>query len=170
VTLAELNAADRASFVEALGWMFEDSPWVAECAWARRPFASPEALHQAMIDVVQQASEAEQLALLRAHPDLGTRARVSDASTGEQRGAGLDRLGAEEYARLQRLNDRYRSRFGFPFLFAVKGSTKEDVLTALEARVGRSRDEELSEALRQVYRIARFRLEDVLRGPSGTTD
>jgi len=103
-------------------------------ALAGCPFASLEALHQAMIDVVQQANETEQLALLRAHPDLGTRARVSDASTGEQQGAGLDRLGREEYARLQRLNDEYRGRFGFPFLFAVKGSTKEDVLAALEAR------------------------------------
>jgi|KBSMisStandDraft_5_1062788.scaffolds.fasta_scaffold178155_1 2-oxo-4-hydroxy-4-carboxy-5-ureidoimidazoline decarboxylase len=170
MTLAELNARDRDAFVAALGWIFEDSPWVAERAWARRPFVSVEALHQAMIDVVQQASEPEQLALLRAHPDLGTRGRISDASTGEQRGAGLDRLGREEDASLQRLNDEYRRRFGFPFLFAVKGSTKEDVLTALEARVGRSRDEELIEALRQVYRIAGFRLEDVLRGSSGTIE
>ena len=170
LNLADLNARERAAFVEALDWIFEDSPWVAERAWARRPFASPEALQQAMIDVVQQASEREQLALLRAHPDLGTRARVSDASTDEQRGAGLDRLDVAEYERLQRLNGEYRRRFGFPFLFAVKGSTKEDVLTALEARVRRSRDEELAEALRQVYRIAGFRLEEVLRGSSGTTD
>ena len=170
MNLGELNARDRDAFVETLGWIFEESPWVAERAWVRGPFVSIEALHQAMIDVVQQASESEQLALLRAHPDLGTRARISDASTGEQQGAGLDRLGREEYARLQRLNDEYRGRFGFPFLFAVKGSTKEDVLTALEARVGRSRDEELIEALRQVYRIAGFRLEDALRGSSGTTD
>ena len=170
VNLGDLNARGRDAFVEALGWIFEDSPWVAERAWPRRPFASLKALHQAMIDVVQQGSEAEQLALLRAHPDLGTRARISDASTGEQRGASLDRLSADEYGRLQRLNDQYRRRFGFPFLFAVKGSTKEDVLSALEARVGRSRDEELTEALRQVYRIAEFRLEDIVRGSSGTTD
>ena len=169
VNLEELNTLDRATFVEALGWIFEDSPWVAERAWPRRPFASLEALHQAMIDVVQQANETEQLALLCAHPDLGTRARISDASTGEQRGAGLDRLDVAEYERLQRLNGEYRRRFGFPFLFAIKGSTKEDVLTALELRVGRSRDEELAEALRQVFRIAGFRLEDVVRGSSGTT-
>jgi 2-oxo-4-hydroxy-4-carboxy-5-ureidoimidazoline decarboxylase len=170
LNLAELNARDRDSFVETLGWIFEDSSWVAERTWTRRPFASLDALHRAMIDVVRQASEPEQLALLRAHPDLGTRARVSDASTGEQRGAGLDRLDVREYEQLQRLNGEYRRRFGFPFLFAVKGSTKEDVLTALEARVGRSRDEEFAEALDQVSRIARFRLEDVLRGSSGTTD
>jgi 2-oxo-4-hydroxy-4-carboxy-5-ureidoimidazoline decarboxylase len=170
MTLAELNARECDAFVETLGWIFEDSPWVAARTWARRPFASRDALHQAMIDVVQQASEAEQLALLRAHPDLGTRARISDASTGEQRRAGLDHLDADEYERLQRLNDEYRRRFGFPFLFAVKGSTKADVLTALEARVGRSKDEELKEALSQVYRIAGFRLEDILRGASGTID
>jgi 2-oxo-4-hydroxy-4-carboxy-5-ureidoimidazoline decarboxylase len=170
VTLAHLNTLDRDAFVDALGWIFEGSPWVAERAWTRRPFASAEALHQAMIDVVRQASGLEQLALLRAHPDLGTRARISDVSTGEQRGAGLDRLGADEYGRLQRLNGEYRRRFGFPFLFAVKGSTKEDLMTALEARIGRSADEELTEALGQVYRIAAFRLEDVVRGSSGTTE
>ena len=168
--IAELNARDREAFVETLGWIFEDSPWVAARTWARRPFSSLDALHAAMIDVVRQASEPEQLALLRAHPDLGTRARISGVSAGEQRGAGLDRLDAKEYERLQHLNDEYRRHFGFPFLFAVMGSTKEDVLAALAARVNRSRDEELAEALDQVYRIARFRLEDVIRGASGTTD
>src|SRR4030095_9278911 len=101
MNLGELNARDRNAFVEALGWIFEDSPWVAERAWARPPFVSLEAPPQARIDVVQQASEPEQLALLRAHPDLGTRARISDASTGEQRGAGLDRLDGGEHDALR---------------------------------------------------------------------
>ena len=165
MTLAELKACDKGAFVAALGWIFEDSPWVAERAWPCRPFASLDALHAAMTQVVADASEAEQQALLRAHPDLGTRARISEASTGEQRGAGLDRLTPDEFARLRRLNDEYRERFGFPFLFAVKGSTKHDVLAALEARVTRMREEEFAEALQQVYKIARFRLEEML----GTT-
>ena len=169
MTIAELNARDCDGFVEALGWVFEDSPWVAERAWARKPFASVDDLHMAMVEAVQRSTMAEQLALLRAHPDLGTRARVSDASTDEQRGAGLDRLTQDEYDQLQRLNGEYRCRFGFPFLLAVKGSTKQEVLTALDARVGRARDEELAEALRQVFRIARFRLEEVIRGSRGTT-
>jgi 2-oxo-4-hydroxy-4-carboxy-5-ureidoimidazoline decarboxylase len=169
MNLAELNTRDREAFVETLGWIFEGSPWVAARTWTRRPFSSLDALHAAMMDVVQQASEPEQLALLRAHPDLGTRARISGASAGEQHGAGLDRLDVKEYEQLQHLNDDYRRRFGFPFLFAVKGSTKEDVLAALAARVRRSRGEELAEALDQVYRIARFRIEDVIRGSSGTT-
>jgi 2-oxo-4-hydroxy-4-carboxy-5-ureidoimidazoline decarboxylase len=160
MTIAELSAYDRTEFVRALGRIFEDSPWVAERAWEGRPFASLDALHAAMTHVVGSATEAEQLALLCAHPDLGTRARVSDASTGEQRGAGLDRLTPDEFARLQRLNAEYRGRFGFPFLFAVKGSTTHDVLSALAARATRTRDEEFAEALQQVYKIARFRLEE----------
>ena len=161
----ELNAGDKTAFVAALGWVFEDSPWVAERASGYRPFDSLDSLHTAMTRIVAEASEAEQLALLQAHPDLGTRARISEASTGEQRGAGLDRLTADEFATLQRLNDEYRHRFGFPFLFAVKGSTKHDVLAALAARVTRSREQEFAEALQQVYKIARFRLEETL----GTT-
>ena len=164
MTVAELSTSDLTEFVSALGWIFEDSPWVAERAWERRPFASLDELHAAMVRVVADATEAEQLALLRAHPDLGTRARVSDASTGEQRGAGLDRLTPDEFARLQRLNTDYRSRFGFPFLFAVKGSTKHDVLAALDARGRRTRDEEFAEALQQVDKIARFRLDEMLGG------
>ena len=162
MTLAELNACDKDAFVAALGRIVEESPWVAERAWPRVPFASIDALHAAMTLVVADASGAEQLALLRAHPDLGTRARISEASTGEQRGAELDRLTPGEFARLQRLNDEYRSTFGFPFLFAVKGSTKHDVLAALEARLTRTREEEFAEALQQVYKIARFRLEEVI--------
>ncbi len=164
MTLAELSAYDRAAFVRTLGWIFEDSPWVAERAWDRRPFGSLDELHAAMTHAVAEATEGEQLALLRAHPDLGTRARIGDASTAEQRGAGLDRMTPGEFDRLLRLNTDYCARFGFPFLFAVKGSTTDAVLAALEARGRRTRDEEFAEALRQVYKIARFRLEELTGG------
>jgi len=162
MTLDELNAAAEPHFVEALGWIFESSPWVAERAWARRPFASVDRLHEAMTAVVDAADEGERLALLRAHPDLGTRARMSAASVGEQQGAGLDRLTPEEFHRLQQRNLAYREKFGFPFLFAVKGSTKHDILAALERRLAADRDQEFQEALRQVYRIAMFRLQDLV--------
>src|ERR1700733_1010722 len=116
MTIGELNLLDRADFVAAVGWIFEHSPWVAERAWAARPFAGLEALRAAMVEQVQRASEAGQLDLLRAHPDLGARARLSPASTGEQTGAGLDNLTPDEFGQLQRLNSEYRERFGFPFL------------------------------------------------------
>ena len=162
VTLAQLNDLSRDQFVEAIGWVFEHSPWVAEGAWARRPFADVDELHRAMMSVVVDADREHQDALLRAHPDLGARARMSDASVGEQAGAGLDRLTPGDFARLQRLNAAYREKFGFPFLLAVKGSTSQQVLTALDARLPRTAEEEFAEALQQVYRIARFRLDDLV--------
>jgi 2-oxo-4-hydroxy-4-carboxy-5-ureidoimidazoline decarboxylase len=115
-----------------------------------------------MVAQVKNATPAEQLALLRAHPDLGTRARMSIASTSEQARAGLGNLTAEELQRLEEANELYRGRFEFPFIYAVRGATKEDILRALEARLHSSREGEFQQALQQVYRIARFRLEDIL--------
>jgi len=162
MTLADLNSLERAEFVAAIGWVFEHSPWVAERAWEARPFANVEELHQALVEQVERGLPEEQLALLRAHPDLGTRARVSEASSAEQAGVGLDQLTQAEFERLRGLNEAYRDKFEFPFLFAVKGSTKHYILDALERRVQSSREEEYRVALDQVYRIARFRLEDTL--------
>ena len=163
MTIAELNACDRARFVDLLGLVVEASPWVAERAWTHRPFTGVEQLHAAMMQEVEGATRDEQLRLLRAHPDLGTRMRMSDSSTGEQAGAGLDRLAPGELETLQRLNAAYRATFGFPFLFAVKGSTTQQVLDALEQRLPRTAEDEFAEALRQVFRIARFRLDDLIR-------
>ena len=162
MTIADLNSLELAQFISAIGWVFEHSPWVAERAWRMRPFPDAQALHRAMVDQVERSLPEEQLALLRAHPDLGTRARVSEASSAEQAGAGLDQLTQAEFERLRRLNEDYRHKFGFPFLFAVKGSTKHDILGALERRARSSPEEEYLVALDQVYRIARFRLEDTL--------
>ena len=163
MTLADLNASDRDGVVAAIGWIFEHSPWAAERAWSHRPFGSLDELHGAMIAAVSASRPEEQLALLRAHPDLGSRARMTEASTSEQSGAGLDSLTADEFEQLHQLNRAYHEKFGFPFLFAVKGSTKHDVLAALAARLQATPDDECAEALRQVFRIAWFRLQDVVR-------
>jgi 2-oxo-4-hydroxy-4-carboxy-5-ureidoimidazoline decarboxylase len=162
MTIDEINSLSREQFVASLGWVFEHSPWVAERAWEMRSFAGLNQLHAAMKQVVNSASREEQLALLRAHPDLGTRARISTASSEEQSGAGLDNLDPDQYQLLQRLNTAYREKFGFPFLYAVKGSTKYDILRLLERRLGNAVEEEFHEALEQVYRIALFRLQGLI--------
>lgn len=162
MTIDALNSLDLSAFIAAAGWIFEHSPWVAERAWAMRPFQNTEALHRAMVTEVERATAGEQLALLRAHPDLGTRARLSQASASEQAGAGLDQLTREEFALFTRLNDSYKDKFGFPFLYAVKGSTKYDILRALERRLPADYQDEYAEALRQVGRIAQFRLNDLV--------
>jgi 2-oxo-4-hydroxy-4-carboxy-5-ureidoimidazoline decarboxylase len=162
VTLDELNRCDRAAFVDAIGWVFEHSPWVSERTWDARPFSTVDDLHAAMVNVLSAGRRDEQLMLLRSHPDLGARARMTHASTTEQAGAGLDQLTAEEFETLQRLNAIYRERFGFPFLLAVKGATKAHVLEALARRIGSTVDDEWVEAMTQVASIARFRLDAAL--------
>ena len=164
MTLGEVNGLDRERFVAALGGIFEHSPWVAEQVWTSRPFATVAGLYETMVRAVERASKEEQLTLIRAHPDLGARVnpKMSQASASEQAGAGLDRLTAEEFERLQALNSAYRKKFGFPFIYAVRGSTKYDVLRALEQRLQASLELERSTALAQIGRIARFRLADVI--------
>jgi 2-oxo-4-hydroxy-4-carboxy-5-ureidoimidazoline decarboxylase len=162
MTVHEMNSLDLPGFLSAFGSIFEHSPWVAERAYAGRPFADLNTLHATMIEEVERAAFTKKLTLLRAHPDLGTRARLSQASAAEQSGAGLDSLTPLEFERLHRLNAAYRKRFGFPFLLAVKHCTKHDVLQALERRMDATAEDEYREALQQVYRIARFRLEELV--------
>lgn len=169
MTLDDLNALDTAGFAEAFGGIAEHSSWVAQRAWASRPFASREAVVDAFQRAILGASEDEKTALLRAHPDLAGRAAMAGEltadSTSEQAGAGLDRLTPEEFARFTALNEAYKARFGIPFIVAVRGATKTQIIAAFENRVGGSLAEERLTALAQVLRIVRFRLEDRIAQP-----
>jgi 2-oxo-4-hydroxy-4-carboxy-5-ureidoimidazoline decarboxylase len=163
MTLSELNARERRGFVRALEAIFEHSPWVPEAAWQRRPFASVEALHRALVDAMRGAGSEAQLDLIRAHPELAGQVAVDGAlsrdSRAEQSGAGLTRCSPDEAARLRELNAAYRAKFGFPFVVAVKGFDRSAILARLAERLGRDRAIEFEEALCQIERIAWHRLE-----------
>lgn len=166
MTLAELGTLDEAAFVAALGGVFEHSPWVAQRAYTARPFASVDALHRAMTAEVERASDAERLALIRAHPELAGRAAVRGEltveSTREQAGAGLAECSPDEFARLSDLNARYLARFRFPFILAVRGYDRAGIIDEFARRVDNDLDAELAESLAQIARIARFRLEALI--------
>lgn len=158
----ELNRLPREAFAARLGAIYEHSPWVAERAFVARPFDSIDALHATMQGVVATASDAERMALLRAHPELAGRlaaARLTEHSRNEQAGAGLDRVTEEERSTMQELNDRYRGKFGFPFIVAVKGLDWAAIIERMRARLPNTREAEIETALAEVGRIARFRLE-----------
>jgi len=157
-TLTDLNQLDLESFTQTLGAIFEDTPTIARQAWFQRPFRDRAALHRAMVAVVEAMSPAEQLALIRAHPDLGSRAKMAAASVQEQASVGLDQLTAAEYDRFQALNRAYRDKFDFPFIIAVRNHTKTSILQAFEQRLGHSADEERQRALTEIYQIADGRL------------
>ena len=157
---------DRADFVARYGGIFEHSAWIAERAFdqgALSPKLNAALLHEALATEFRKSAEAERLGVLRAHPDLAGRLAVAgeltEDSRQEQAGAGLDRLTEVEFARFTDLNTRYQARFGFPFIIAVKGLNKQEILHAFENRIHHSRQEEFDTACHEVEKIARLRLE-----------
>lgn len=170
-TLDSLNACSAAEFVRTLAGIYEHSPWIPERAAAARPFATLDALKQALQAQVTAAGEEAQLALIRAHPELAGKAAIAGQltkeSTGEQAQAGLNACSPEEYARLQQLNADYNAKFGFPFILAVKGPhgrgyTRGEIIATFARRLQNGHSDEMAECLRQIHRIAELRLNDLL--------
>jgi OHCU decarboxylase len=154
----------HAGFVARFGPVYEASPWVAEGVWPAVESGGlddPAALAAAMRIEVDAAPREMKLALIRAHPELASRTRMAEASVKEQSGAGLDQCTAAEFAEFQRLNGAYNARFGFPFIVAVKGLTRADILAAFAARLANDPDTEFEVAIAQIHRIAGFRLADL---------
>ena len=170
-TLAQLNSCDRDLFIESLDGIYEHSPWIAQRAAARRPFASIAALKLALREAVAAATAGEQLQLIRAHPELAGKAAIAGELTREskqeQAGSGLNQCSAVQFAALHRLNSEYNAKFGFPFIVAVKGPdgrglTREEIIATFARRLRNDRAEEMAECLRQIDRIAELRLDDRL--------
>ncbi len=173
LTLATLNGSDRASFVAALGHLFEHSPWVADETWPERPFRDAAQLHAELCATMQSASPEKQLALIRAHPDLAGRLaqqrKLTAESTREQASAGLSQLTDAELAEFQHLNDTYRAKFGFPFIICARLNAKEAIVSAMKSRLANSTEAEQIAALAEIEKIAWLRLEDALKSqPPGT--
>ncbi len=166
IDLQHLNEVSAGEFTELLTGIFEHSPWVAARAALQRPFASRQALLEALCAVVDAASAPEQLTLIRAHPQLGTKrqaqARLTAASAREQRGAGLAACTPQEYARLEALNAAYVEKFEMPFILAVRGHVPESIIADVEARLGNDPATERSRALHEIASIAGFRLADAV--------
>lgn len=163
----EPSAMTREEFFETFGSVFEHSPWVAENVWNggvefRHDTAA--GMHEAMCNEIRRADEEQKLALLQAHPELAVRAGREDLtaqSHREQHGAGLDQCTDEEFAEFQRLNRAYREKFGFPFILAVKGYHRRQILEIFRQRLQHSAEEEFQVALHQVMKIGLFRLEEL---------
>jgi OHCU decarboxylase len=159
---------DRDTFVARFASVFEHSPWIAEAAWEQGigpEQDSAEGLHAALCAVLAKADRSAKIALVRAHPDLAGKLAIAGGLTAESRAeqasAGLDRCSPDEFARFQQLNETYTARFGFPFVIAVRGLDRAQILSAFEQRVGNDPEQELATALVQIERIALLRLRDL---------
>ena len=162
-----MNQFDPGAFKRQFGPVFEHSPWVAERACDRRPFYSVDELHKAMMTVLEQAQRDEQLALIRAHPELaGSEAKegtLTVDSSGEQGRLGFTRLTRQELERMSELNRRYRERHGFPCIVALRlHATRDSVVSEMERRIGSETEAEIGIALAQIGEITRGRLDKML--------
>ena len=169
LTLDQLNSAPMAAVLQQLDGLYEHSPWIAAQALQQRPFASLAHFKHALAKTVTDAGRDAQLALVRAHPELASRAAVQQSltaeSNAEQSQAGLTQCSPEEFEQLQQLNRAYKDRFGFPFMLAVRGPrgtglTRQAIIATLERRLHHHVSVELPEALRNVHRVADLRLND----------
>jgi OHCU decarboxylase len=162
------TALSRDEFVAAFGPVYEHSPWIAEATWdqgLRDSHNTAQGLHEIMAAIVDIANKEARLALLRAHPDLAgklaVKGELTEQSSNEQAGAGLDQCTAEEFAEFQKLNSRYKTSFGFPYILAVSGRGRLEILENFRSRIDNSPDDEFAEAMTQVHRIARIRLDQI---------
>jgi 2-oxo-4-hydroxy-4-carboxy-5-ureidoimidazoline decarboxylase len=161
----------RDAFVARFGGVYEHSPWIAEATYdlgLSSAHDTPEGLAAAMADALAAADTEAKLALIRAHPDLAGRAAIADdltdSSKSEQAGAGLDHCTPEEYRRFQELNSAYKEKLGFPFILAVAGKSRHEILAVFETRLRNDRDSEFRTALEEINTIARLRLQRLARG------
>jgi 2-oxo-4-hydroxy-4-carboxy-5-ureidoimidazoline decarboxylase len=162
MTVAEINALDRAVFVARFGSLFEHSPWIVEAAADLRPFADVTQMHATLMSLVVAAPPEAQLALLQAHPQLADKVAMTAESTSEQASAGLDRLSREEFERFHQLNDAYFRRFGFPFIVCVRLTDKAGILAAMTDRAHNDPGAERATALAEVAKIVELRLKDAV--------
>jgi OHCU decarboxylase len=166
VELAVVNALGEREFLARLGAVFEHSPWVAQRAFRKRPFSSVDALHGAMMAAVREATRDEQLGLVRAHPELaGAEAKegaLTADSSSEQGRLGFTRLSREELLQMAELNRRYREKFSFPCIVALRlHATRESVVDEMRRRLSHDAETEFKAALEQIGHITRGRLENL---------
>ncbi|RJX75574.1 2-oxo-4-hydroxy-4-carboxy-5-ureidoimidazoline decarboxylase [Vibrio sinensis] len=159
---------DRAAFVNHFADVYEHSPWVAEAVFDKGLDAEDdhiENLHLKMASTLIEANQAMQLALINAHPDLAGKAAVNgeltESSNKEQSGAGIDQCNNEEFEKFTSYNNSYKSRFNFPFIMAVKGSNRYQILESFEMRLGNDSETEFATAIQEINKIALFRLRDM---------
>ncbi len=162
LTMTEINGLARPDFVAVFGGVYEHSPWVAEQVWTQRPFADSGSLAQSMQNAVRESGHDAQLELLRLHPRLGIKTDLTDCSRAEQSGSGLLESTEELTSILTGLNEEYDRNFGFPFIVAVKGLTTGDITARLKERLANDMETEFDEAMCQVFKIAGFRLADII--------
>ena len=162
----KINKLSKSEFIKAFANIFENAAWIAEELYKQKPFNDYEDLSSKMLDIFENTSKKNQIKILNAHPDLADNAIISSLtqdSIKEQNSVGLDRCTKKEFNEFKNLNDKYKKRFGFPFIYAVKGKSKMEILTNFRKRVLCDIDVEFVEAKKQVKKIASLRINELMK-------
>lgn len=166
LNIDDINQRNETEFIALLDSIFEHSPWVPALVYRKRPFSDREALHREMVNAMRHAPEPQRMALLCSHPELAGKeaaaGNLTDASQREQAGAGLNHCNAAELQKIKVLNQAYQDKFGFPFIIAVAGLDRHQIIAAMERRLDNNRDDEFNTALREVEKIARIRIDAMI--------
>ena len=163
-TIDKINKLSRSEFVEVFANIFEKTKWIAEKLYNQKPFSDFEELSSKILNIFETATKKKQLKILNSHPDLANKTKIGSLTTEskeEQSNAGLDQCSEEEFIEFKNLNEKYKKKFGFPFIYAVKGKSKMEILSNFRRRISYDIKDEFIEAKKQVKKIASLRLNEI---------
>jgi OHCU decarboxylase len=162
-TVDKVNNLRKSDFISIFGNVFEKTQWIAEKAYDSKPYKNFEELFSKMMEIFENSKKERHLEILNAHPDLAVEKKLTEDSKNEQKNASLNQCTDEEFVEFRKLNNEYKKKFGFPFIIAVKGKNKEEILNNFRQRLINNINLEFKEAKKQVKKIASFRLSEIIK-------
>ena len=162
-SIDKFNKLSKAEFISIFGNIFEKTEWIAERCYESKPYNNLDELVSKMMEIFEHSKKERHLAILNAHPDLAVEKKLTEDSKNEQKNASLNQCTDEEFVEFKKLNEEYKKKFGFPFIIAVKGKNKEEILNSFRQRITNNINLEFEEAKKQVKKIASFRLGEIIK-------
>ena len=162
-SIDKVNKLNKSDFISIFGNVFEKTEWIAQKSYDSKPYKNFEELFSKMVEIFENSNKESHIKILNAHPDLAIEKRLTEDSKNEQQNASLNQCTNEEFLEFKKLNEEYKKKFGFPFINAVKGKNKEEILNSFRQRITNNINLEFEEAKKQVKKIASFRLSEIIK-------
>ena len=162
-SIDKVNKLNKSDFISIFGNVFEKTEWIAQKSYDSKPYKNFEELFSKMVEIFENSNKESHIKILNAHPDLAIGKRLTEDSKNEQQNASLNQCTNEEFLEFKKLNEEYKKKFGFPFITAVKGKNKEEILNSFRQRITNNINFEFEEAKKQVKKIANFRLSEIIK-------
>jgi len=162
-SIDKFNKLSKTEFISIFGNIFEKTEWIAERCYESKPYNNLDELVSKMMKIFENIEKERHLEILNSHPDLAVEKKLTEDSKNEQKNASLNQCTDEEFVEFKKLNEEYKKKFGFPFIIAVKGKNKEEILNSFRQRITNNINLEFEEAKKQVKKIANFRLGEIIK-------